>query len=212
MYIKQLSVFIENREGRLEEVLDVLKKRDVNIVSLSLADTSDYGLLRLLVTKPEEGKAALLENGFSAMLTDVLGIKLRHRVGQLQELLEVICIGLGDAVFPVPVPPPGEAPLHHQPYPAPVWLFGPVAAQVSGQLGAGGFQLRGLVEKGLAVSHSRPLFLMGHGGRIYSQKKLSFQLSVLLLVLTPICLLACAMGWAVKMGCVSKAPLYRGGF
>ncbi len=46
MYIKQLSVFIENREGRLEEVLDVLKKRDVNIVSLSLADTSDYGLLR----------------------------------------------------------------------------------------------------------------------------------------------------------------------
>lgn len=91
MYIKQLSVFIKNREGRLEEVLDVLKKRDVNIVSLSLADTSDYGLLRLLVTKPEEGKAALLENGFSAMLTDVLGIKLRHRVGQLQELLEVIC-------------------------------------------------------------------------------------------------------------------------
>ncbi len=91
MYIKQLSVFIENREGRLEEVLDVLKKSDVNIVSLSLADTSDYGLLRLLVTKPEEGKAALLENGFSAMLTDVLGIKLRHRVGQLQELLEVIC-------------------------------------------------------------------------------------------------------------------------
>lgn len=91
MYIKQLSVFIENREGRLEEVLDVLKNSDVNIVSLSLADTSDYGLLRLLVTKPEEGKAALLENGFSAMLTDVLGIKLRHRVGQLQELLEVIC-------------------------------------------------------------------------------------------------------------------------
>ncbi len=91
MYIKQLSVFIENREGRLEEVLDVLKKSDVNIVSLSLADTSDYGLLRLLVTKPEEGKAALLENGFSAMLTDVLGIRLRHRVGQLQELLEVIC-------------------------------------------------------------------------------------------------------------------------
>lgn len=91
MYIKQLSVFIENREGRLEEVLDVLKQHGVNIVSLSLADTSDYGLLRLLVTKPEEGKKALVENGFSAMLTDVLGIKLCHRVGFLQELLEVIC-------------------------------------------------------------------------------------------------------------------------
>lgn len=91
MYMKQLSVFIENREGRLQEVLDVLKKSNVNIVSLSLADTSDYGLLRLLVNNPKAGKEALSENGFSAMLTDVLGIRLSHRVGQLQELLEVIC-------------------------------------------------------------------------------------------------------------------------
>ena len=91
MYMRQLSVFIENREGRLEEVLDVLKQVDVNIVSMSLADTSDYGLLRLLVNKPEAGKKALKENGFSAMLTDVLAIRLSHRVGQLQELLEVIC-------------------------------------------------------------------------------------------------------------------------
>lgn len=91
MFLKQLSVFIENREGRLEEVLDVLKQAHVNIVSMSLADTSDYGLLRLLVDKPESGKDALREQGFSAMLTDVLGIRLAHRVGQLQELLEVIC-------------------------------------------------------------------------------------------------------------------------
>lgn len=91
MYLKQLSVFIENREGRLEEVLAVLKQENVNIVSLSLADTSDFGLLRLLVDKPENGKKALAEKGFSAMLTDVLGVRLNHRVGQLQELLEVIC-------------------------------------------------------------------------------------------------------------------------
>lgn len=91
MYMKQLSIFIENREGRLEEVLDVLKKENVNIVSMSLADTSDYGLLRLLVDKPESGKKALQAQGFSAMLTDVLAIRLCHRVGQLQELLEVIC-------------------------------------------------------------------------------------------------------------------------
>ncbi len=91
MYMKQLSVFIENREGRLEEVLDVLKQENVNIVSMSLADTSDYGLLRLLVNKPEAGKKALKASGFSAMLTDVLAIRLCHRVGQLQELLDVIC-------------------------------------------------------------------------------------------------------------------------
>lgn len=91
MYMKQLSVFIENREGRLEEVLEVLKRENVNIVSMSLADTSDYGLLRLLVDKPETGKKALQTQGFSAMLTDVLAIRLSHRVGKLQELLEVIC-------------------------------------------------------------------------------------------------------------------------
>ena len=91
MYIKQLTDFLQNREGRLEEVLEVLKQNNVNIVSMSLADTSDYGLLRLLVDRPSVGKEALKEKGFSAMLTDVLGIKLAHRVGQLQELLEVIC-------------------------------------------------------------------------------------------------------------------------
>lgn len=91
MFVKQLSVFIENREGRLEEVLQVLKDNNVNIVSLSLADTSEYGLLRLLVTNPEAGRKALKDNGFSAMLTDVLAIKLSHRVGKLQELLGAIC-------------------------------------------------------------------------------------------------------------------------
>jgi len=91
MLIKQLSVFIENREGRLEKVLDTLKKSDINIISLSLADTADYGLLRLIVSNPELGKETLRKNGFSAMLTDVMAVKLSHRVGQLQELLVVIC-------------------------------------------------------------------------------------------------------------------------
>lgn len=91
MYLKQLSVFLENREGRLEDVLKVLKDTNVNIVSMSLADTSDYGLLRLLVDKPQAGKDALQAEGFSAMLTDVMGVRLNHKVGQLQELLQVIC-------------------------------------------------------------------------------------------------------------------------
>lgn len=91
MFIKQLSVFIENREGRLEEVLQVLKKNSVNIVSLSLADTSDFGLLRLIVTEPEAAKAALKESGLSAMVTDVLAIRISHQVGKLQELLVAIC-------------------------------------------------------------------------------------------------------------------------
>ncbi len=91
MYIKQLSVFIENREGRLEEVLSALKAVNVNIVSLSLADTSEFGMLRMIVDNPEEGKKALKEKGMSAMLTEVMVIKMAHRVGYLQELLGLIC-------------------------------------------------------------------------------------------------------------------------
>lgn len=89
--LKQLSVFIENREGRLEDVLAVLKNNEVNIVSMSLADTNEFGMLRLLVNKPQAAYNALKRNGFSSKLTDVLGVKLSHKVGMLQELLEVIC-------------------------------------------------------------------------------------------------------------------------
>ena len=57
MFIKQLSVFIENKEGRLGEVLDVLKKKQVSVISLSLADTSEYGLLRMITNDPQTGSA-----------------------------------------------------------------------------------------------------------------------------------------------------------
>lgn len=91
MFVNQLSVFIENREGRLDKVLATLKNNDINIVSLSLADSSDYGLLRMIVSDPAKGKAVLKEAGFTAMLTEVLVVKLSHKVGQLQVLLSKIC-------------------------------------------------------------------------------------------------------------------------
>ena len=90
MVAKQISVFIENRQGRLGEVLEVLKKNKVNILSLSLADTTEYGLLRLIVDNPELGKDKLIEDGFSTMLTDVLVIKIAHKAGSLQEFLTLI--------------------------------------------------------------------------------------------------------------------------
>lgn len=91
MFVNQLAVFIENREGRLEHVLENLKKNNINIISLSLADSSDYGLLRMIVSDPELGRTSLKEAGFSAMLTPVLAVKLSHQVGQLQVLLSEIC-------------------------------------------------------------------------------------------------------------------------
>lgn len=90
MTVKQLSVFIENRQGRLGEVLHVLKENDVNILSISLADTTEYGLLRLIVNNPERGCEVLLKAGFSGMLTDVVIIKIPHKAGSLQEILSKI--------------------------------------------------------------------------------------------------------------------------
>jgi hypothetical protein len=87
--VQQLSVFLENREGRLEEVLDVLAKKGVNIVALSLADTSDYGMLRLIVSDPHKGRAALKEAGITAMLTDVVP----HATGSLNKAMHQIVDG-----------------------------------------------------------------------------------------------------------------------
>lgn len=91
MFLNQLSVFIENREGRLDEVLEAIKEENINIISLSLADSSDYGLLRMIVSDVDKAKTALKTKGFTAMLTPVLGVKLSHQVGQLQTLLAEIC-------------------------------------------------------------------------------------------------------------------------
>lgn len=90
MFAKQLTVFIENRSGRLSEVLGVLRENDVNIISMSLADTTEFGLLRLIVSNAEIGKAKLTESGFSSLLSDVSIIAIPHKVGSLQELLKVI--------------------------------------------------------------------------------------------------------------------------
>lgn len=90
MFAKQLTVFIENRTGRLCEVLNVLKNNNVNIISLSLADTTEFGLLRLIVNDPALGKEKLTENGFSSLLSDISIIKIPHKSGSLQELLKVI--------------------------------------------------------------------------------------------------------------------------
>ncbi len=90
MFAKQLTVFIENRAGRLSEVLNVLKENGVNILSMSLADTTEFGLLRLIVNNAALGKEKLTENGFSSLLSDVSIITIPHRVGALQELLKTI--------------------------------------------------------------------------------------------------------------------------
>ncbi|MCI9023638.1 MAG: amino acid-binding protein [Dorea sp.] len=91
--IQQLSVFLENREGRLDEVLKVLAGNDVNIVALSLADTSDYGMLRMVVSDPHKGRQALKEAGITAMLTDVVALRVPHATGSLSKAMHQIVEG-----------------------------------------------------------------------------------------------------------------------
>ena len=74
MIIKQLSVFLENKKGRLFAAADTLAQNGINIRALSLADTSEFGILRLIVDQPEQGKAVLAESGVVVRVTDVLGV------------------------------------------------------------------------------------------------------------------------------------------
>lgn len=91
--IQQLSVFLENREGRLDDVLKVLSQNGVNIVALSLADTSDYGMLRMVVSDPNKGRTALKEAGITAMLTDVVALRVPHATGSLSKAMHQIVEG-----------------------------------------------------------------------------------------------------------------------
>ena len=88
--VKQLSVFLENREGRIKDVLEILATNDINLVAISLADTSEYGLLRMIVSEPEKAQRVLKESNVSAMLTDVICIRVPHAVGSLYKAMKAL--------------------------------------------------------------------------------------------------------------------------
>ncbi|MBR6022910.1 MAG: ACT domain-containing protein [Kiritimatiellae bacterium] len=90
MKIKQISVFLENRSGRLAGVLGILAGVGANIRALSLADTNDFGILRLIVDKTDEALAALKEKNFTVRSTDVLAVEVPDRPGGLQSILQVL--------------------------------------------------------------------------------------------------------------------------
>lgn len=90
MNVKQLSVFIENKAGRVSEVTDVLGRAGVNIRGFSVSDTVDYGIVRLVVDDPEAGSAALHEAGFTVKASDVICIDLPDKPGGLAGVLKVV--------------------------------------------------------------------------------------------------------------------------
>jgi len=90
MKVEQISIFIENKSGRLAEVSKTLGEAGVNIRALSLADTSDFGILRLIVDKTDIAKAALKERGFTVSKTEVVAVEVPDRPMGLSGILQIL--------------------------------------------------------------------------------------------------------------------------
>jgi hypothetical protein len=90
MKVNQISIFLENKPGGLELVTRVLKDADINIRALSLADTSDFGILRLIVNDTDTAEKALQDNGFTVRRTSVVAIEIPDRPGGLHSIMEAI--------------------------------------------------------------------------------------------------------------------------
>ena len=90
MKIKQLSIFLENRMGSLAKPLEVLTVADVNIRAMCMADTSEFGILRLVVDNPEKGKEALEQNNFLVKMTEIIGVEMHDAPGGLTSVLKIL--------------------------------------------------------------------------------------------------------------------------
>jgi hypothetical protein len=89
MFVKQISVFMENRAGRLEEITGILAKAGINIRALSLADTSDFGILRLIVNDPGKAADILKQNAFTVRENDVIATEVDDKPGGLHDILSL---------------------------------------------------------------------------------------------------------------------------
>lgn len=93
MAIKQISVFIENRQGRLYEITSVLEKEGIDIRALSVADTTDYGILRLIVTDSDKALDTFRAQGMTASVTEVLGIEVPDLPGGFSGAVKALSDG-----------------------------------------------------------------------------------------------------------------------
>ncbi len=89
-YVEQISVFLENKAGRLADVTSILAEANVNIRALSLADTSDFGILRLIVNDNNKAKEELKKAGFTVGKTDVVAVEVEDQPGGLSYILRIL--------------------------------------------------------------------------------------------------------------------------
>jgi len=90
MKVKQISVFLENKKGRLYDVSALLAKETINIRALNIAETDDFGVLRMVVDRPVEALAALKTGGFVANTTDIVAVEIDDTPGGLSKILKVL--------------------------------------------------------------------------------------------------------------------------
>ncbi len=90
MKLKQTSVFLENRKGRLWKAISTLREADINIRALSIADTSEFGILRMIVPDPDKAKEVLEENTFVVKTNEVIGVEIPDQPGGLDGILEIL--------------------------------------------------------------------------------------------------------------------------
>ncbi len=90
MSIKQVSVFLENKAGQLNEIVAFLAGKNINLRALSIADTDEYGILRMITENPEATKEALCSEGYSATLTNVLAVAIEDKPGGLSKIIALL--------------------------------------------------------------------------------------------------------------------------
>ena len=90
MAIKQLTVFVENRQGSLVAITDTLSKHNINLRALSIAETQDFGILRLIVSDEATAEKILADEGYLIKITDVVGVKIGDAPGKLSAALRVL--------------------------------------------------------------------------------------------------------------------------
>lgn len=90
MKVQQIAIFLENKSGRLADISHALSESNINIRALSLADTADFGILRLVVDDTDKAKKVLKEHGFTVGITEVLAVEVTDKPGSLDSILQVI--------------------------------------------------------------------------------------------------------------------------
>ncbi|MDR1460865.1 MAG: amino acid-binding protein [Campylobacteraceae bacterium] len=88
-YLEQLSIFIENRVGELYSITSLLQKEGISLLSISLSDSSEFGILRLLTKETEKAKNLLIKNGFMAQTNKVIGVRITNQVGSFNNVVKI---------------------------------------------------------------------------------------------------------------------------